>query len=364
MLVHHMASERVITCEAAIREAIDQVMATDERVFIVGEGVPDPKGTFGTTSGLREKYGSRRVWDMPVSENALTGACIGAAISGMRPILTHQRVDFSLLSFDQIINNAAKWYYMFGSQQNVPLVIRMAVGHGWGQGAQHSQNLQALFAHIPGLKVVMPATPHDAKGLLIASIEDPNPVIFIEHRWVHGLRGAVPKQMYRIPLSQANVVQAGEEVTIVASAYMTIESLRAGAILADEGISAEVVDLRTISPLDEKTIIHSVQKTGRLLVVDSAWTSGSIAGEVITRVTTRAFAGLKEAPQRITLPDIPAPSTPALTKYYYPTYRTIAETVFQMLGRSCDPLTERWAKEENKGPVLHDVPDQSFIGPF
>src|SRR3989344_1474080 len=199
-----MPRKRIINGAQAIREALDQSLAKDPRVFVVGEGVPDPKGVFGTSIGLREKYGKNRVWDMPVAENGMTGACIGAAISGMRPVLVHQRLDFALLSLDQIIKNAAKWFYMFGGQQSVPLVIRMVIGHGWGQGAQHSQNLQALFAHIPGLKVVMPATAHDAKGLLVASVRDNNPVIFLEHRWVHGVRGPVPEELYEIPLGQAN----------------------------------------------------------------------------------------------------------------------------------------------------------------
>jgi acetoin:2,6-dichlorophenolindophenol oxidoreductase subunit beta len=358
------STKRILKCYEAIREGLDQSLEADERVFIVGEGVPDPKGVFGTTLGLREKYGSTRVWDMPVSENGLTGACIGAAISGLRPVLTHQRLDFALLSLDQIINNAAKWYYMFGGQQSVPIVVRMVIGHGWGQGAQHSQNLQAIFAHIPGLKVVMPATAYDAKGLLIASIEDPNPVIFLEHRWIHGLIDEVPRGMYRIELGKASVARDGRQVTIVASSYMTIQSLRAAEILQEEGISAEVVDLRTISPLDEETILASVRKTGRLLVVDSGTSSGGIAGEIITRVATKAMDSLRQPPQRVALPDIPAPSSPALTKSYYPTYQTIVEAVFRLMHRSPRLLKSRWRKEEAIQTVPHDVPDTSFTGPF
>jgi len=199
-------SNREIKYFGAIREALDQSMQEDANIFIIGEGVPDPKGIFGTTSGLREKYGEKRVLDMPVSENALTGVCIGAALTGLRPVLMHQRVDFSLLSMDQIINNAAKWHYMFGGQLKVPLVIRMIIGRGWGQGAQHSQNLQALFSHIPGLKVVMPSTAYDAKGLLISSIKDNNPVIFLEHRWLHNISGFVPEESYTIQKGKGKII--------------------------------------------------------------------------------------------------------------------------------------------------------------
>ena len=178
-----MSVNREIKFGEAIREAIDICMRDDKSVFIIGEGVPDPRGIFGSTLGLKEKYGGDRVLDMPLSENGMTGVCIGAALKGMRPIMTHQRMDFALLSMDEIINNAAKWHYMFGGKINIPLVVRMIIGRGWGQGAQHSQNLQALFAHIPGLNVIMPTTPYDVKGLLISSVENNNPVIFIEHRW-------------------------------------------------------------------------------------------------------------------------------------------------------------------------------------
>lgn len=359
-----MTSSRTITAAAAIHEATDQCMAVDERVIVIGEGAPDPKGIFGTTLGLRQKYGAERVWDMPVSENGLTGACIGAAISGFKPILTHQRVDFALLSLDQIINNAAKWFYMFGGQQSVPLVIRMVVGHGWGQGAQHSQNLQALFAHIPGLKVVMPATAHDAKGLLISAIEDPNPIIFLEHRWIHGLTGVVPEEMYRVTLGEARVAREGSDITIVSSSYMVIEAMRAAEVLTKLGVTAEVLDLRTISPLDEESIFLSVQKTARLLVVDSGWTNGGIAGEVIARVVSQQFAALSAPPQRLALPDMPAPSAPALTKFYYPSYRTIVKQVCEMLNKDVTLLQQEWEAEDLKNPVAHDVPDPSFTGPF
>ena len=222
-----------------MNEALDTCLKRDKNVFIIGLGVPDPKGIFGATTGLRDKYGAERVMDMPIAENALTGVCIGAAVSGMRPVLTHQRVDFSLLALDQVINKEAKWHYMFGGQQSVPMVIKMTIGMGWGQGPQHSQSLQATYAHIPGLKVVMPSTPADAKGLMIAAIEDNNPVIFIDHRWLHETFGHVPEGHYKVPIGKAKVMRKGTDITIVTSSYMTIETMKALRLLKKLGIESE-----------------------------------------------------------------------------------------------------------------------------
>ena len=284
------SKQRQLTYAAAINEATDQLLKKYREVLVIGLGVPDPKGIFGTTQGLKQKYGSNRVMDMPVSENAMTGVCIGASLRGLRPILTHQRVDFSLLSFDQLVNNAAKWFFMFGGQQPVPLVIRMIVGRGWGQGPQHSQSLQALFAHIPGLIVLMPTTAYDAKGLLVSAVENNNPVVILEHRWLFNLVDEVPKKLYRTPIGKSHILHSGEDVTIVASSYATIESLHVAKVLAHAKISAEVIDLRTIKPLDMKTIMNSVAKTKRLLVVDTGWTTGGISAEIITEVVEHQFS--------------------------------------------------------------------------
>ncbi len=350
-------TQRILTYSQAVREALEQSMNEDNSIIILGEGVPDPKGIFGTTLGLQQKFGPERVMDMPVSENGMTGVCIGAAITGLRPILVHQRVDFSLLSLDQIINNAAKWYYMFGGQKSVPLVIRMIIGQGWGQGAQHSQQLQAIFTHIPGLKVVMPTTAHDAKGLLISSIKDNNPVIFLEHRWLHNTSSKVPEEIYEIPLGKGRVIREGKDCTIVACSYMTLEALRAADFLKEKGISVEVIDLRTLKPLDDDLIFASVAKTGRMIVADSGHYTGGFAGEIIARVSEKLFSHLKAPPSRITVPDFPSPSTPALTKYYYPRYNDIVIKVMEMLGKK-DNLTFPTETE----PL--DVPDASFTGPF
>jgi len=342
----------------ALNEALDLCMAKDPRVFIMGLGAPDPAAIFGSTKGLAEKYGPKRVLDMPVAENAMTGVALGAALRGMRPVMTHIRLEFAMLAIDQIVNQAAKWYYMFGGQASVPMVIRMVVGRGWGQGAQHSQSLQSWFAHVPGLKVVMPATPHDAKGLLIAAIEDNNPVVFIEHRWLHSVRGPVPEGLYRVPIGPGNVLRSGRHVTIAATSYMTLEAVRAADELAREGIELEVVDVRTLNPFDETLVVESVRKTGRLIVADTGWRSVGFAAEVIARVVERGLGDLKAPPIRITLPDVPTPTTRALANYYYPRVSDITAAARRLLGRPPGP------ESEVEPDAFLDVPGASFSGPF
>lgn len=354
-----MVKDREITFAKAINEAIDLCLKKDPAVYIMGLGVPDPKGIFGSTLNLVQKHGSNRVFDMPVSENGMTGIAIGAAITGMRPVMTHQRMGFALLATDQIINNAAKWHYMSGGKLSVPLTIRMIIGRGWGQGAQHSQNLQALYMHIPGLKVVMPTTPYDAKGLLVSSIEDDNPVIFIEHRWLYNIKGHVPEGVYRVPLGKAVVVRSGEDVTIASTSYMTIESIRASDILAKAGVGVEVVDIRTLKPLGEESILESVKKTGRLIVVDSGYPMGGVGAEVAARMAERAFHDLKCPVSRISLPDCPTPMSPGLTKYYYPRAGEILKAIRAMLH-----LESKEDDELRDDSVPHDVPDKYFTGPF
>lgn len=335
-------------------------MKDDPAVYIMGLGVTDPKGIFGTTLGLEKKFGSKRVLDMPVAENGMTGIAIGSALVGMRPILTHQRVDFMLLSLDQIINNAAKWHYMFGGKMKVPMVIRLLVGRGWGQGPQHSQSLQSLFAHIPGLKVAMPATPYDAKGLLISAIEDDNPVIFIEHRWLHNVLGDVSKEKYRIPLGKAKIVKEGKDLTIISSSYMTLEAIRAAEVLKKEGINAEVLDLRTIKPLDTETIFDSVSKTGRLIMVDGAWPNFGLAAEILAQVVENNRISLKSAPQRICFPDTSTPTSPMLAKYFYPRAVDIANKVRKGFG-----IKEKTEEELDINSLIAlDIPNKAFKGPF
>ena len=342
----------------AIREATAISLQDDPSVYLIGLGVPDPKGIFGTTEGLQSKFGSDRVMDMPISENGMTGVAIGSALVGMRPILTHQRVEFALLSMEQIVNQAAKWFHMTAGKSNIPLVIRMIIGRGWGQGAQHSQSLESWFAHIPGLKVVMPATPYDAKGLLISAVEDNNPVIFMEHRWLHNTFGEVPEEKYKVPIGEAKVINKGSDITIVSHSYMSIEALKSAKILKKHKVSCEIVDLRSLRPLDVNTIITSVKKTKRLLVVDNGWTKFGVSAEIISSITEKIFSDLKSAPKRIGIEDVPIPSTRALAIHSYPTPSKIINAVSDLIGVEIN-LTE----EEKKQDPL-DIPDQNFTGPF
>lgn len=352
---------RRITQAEAIREALDQAMALDERVILVGEGVPDPKGIFGTTTGLQEKFGKARVFDMPLAENGMTGVCIGAAISGMRPVMVHQRIDFALLAMDQLVNNAAKWRYMFAGKVSVPLVVRVIVGRGWGPGPQHAQSLQALFAHIPGLKVVMPTSGYDAKGMLMAAIKDDNPVVFIEHRWLHYIVDGVPVAPYVVPLDTAKVARSGRDATVVAFSYMVVEALLAANALVKFGIELEVIDARAVRPLDINTILDSVRRTGTLVVADTAWKTGGISGEVVACVTECALDALRRAPLRIGLPDIPVPTSPHLTRNYYPDALYLARVIARHLGRQI-PEAELSTLLYRTTP--HDAPQRDFQGPF
>lgn len=356
-------SGRVLTQVEAIHEAIDTSMDLDDRVIIIGEGVPDPRGIFGTTSGLRQKYGADRVFDMPLSENGMTGICIGAALSGMRPILVHQRIEFSLLSMDQLINNAAKWNYMFAGQNTVPMVVRMIIGRGWGQGPQHSQSLQTLFAHIPGLKVVMPTSAYDAKGLLISAIEDNNPVIFIEHRWLHSISGVVPEGKYTVPLGKAKLLKPGTDVTIAAFSYMVMEAMQAATELSSHGIEAEVIDMRSVRPLDIDSVLTSVKKTGRLLVADTGHLTNSIASELITCVVESEFNALKTAPIRIASPDYPVPTSHYAASDYYPEAVDIADSILRMFGDTVQVDTDT-VLANLKRTIAKDIPNPEFRGPF
>lgn len=343
----------------ALREGLDQCMGADASVYVMGLGVPDPGGIFGSTKGLVEKYGASRVLDMPLAENTMTGVAIGSALTGLRPVLTHQRVDFAILSMEQLVNQAAKWHYMFDGRMRVPLVVRMIIGRGWGQGPQHSQSLQAMFAQVPGLKVVMPTTAYDAKGLLIAAIEDDNPVVMLEHRWLYGIADDVPEEAYRVPLGKAKIMREGGDVTIVGLSYMSLESLRAADILKGYGISAEVIDLRSLRPLDEATILASLRKTGRLVVTDTAHGPFGATSEIMALAAEKAFGALKAAPSRVCLPDHPAPTSPALADDFYPRAGHIAAAALRQLGR--EPDAALFAPPAGR---RLDQPDSSFQGPF
>jgi len=304
----------------AILEATRECMESDKSVYVLGEGVDDAGGVFGTTKGLIDIFGAERVIDTPLAENGITGVAIGSALAGMRPLLVHMRVDFLPLSLDQIANHAAKWSYMFGGKVSVPITIRAITGRGWGSAAQHSQSLQAIFAHFPGLKVVMPASPYDAKGLLISSLYDNNPVLFLEHRWLYDVQGHLPADMYRVPIGKAAVRREGSDVTIVAISQMVHMAMDAARSLEDENIECEVIDLRSIKPLDHTLIRRSVQKTGRLVVADTAWKEFGVSAEILALILEdpESFRALKAQAERVTLPDVPTPASPALEEVFYP----------------------------------------------
>ena len=321
---------RGLTFREALKEATSQMMEKDDRVFVMGEGVDDPGGIFGSTQGLHKKFGKERVMDIPIAENGMTGVAIGAAMAGMRPIFVHMRMDFLPMCMDQIVNHAAKWCYMTGGRTNVPLVIRSIIGKGWGSAAQHSQALQALFMHIPGLKVVMPSTPYDVKGLMVSSIEDGNPVMFIEHRWLYEQIGHVPEEIYTVPIGKGIVRRQGKDVTVVAVSNMVYEAMKAVQPLEAEGIAIEEIDPRTIKPLDEELIIESVKKTGRLVVVDIGWKTCGVSAEIAAVVAEKAFKYLKAPVKRVTLPDVPTPNSPVLEDAYYFDYKRIVSSVKEM----------------------------------
>lgn len=344
-----------------IQSAQAKAMRDDPKMLCFGLGVDDPKRIFGTTHGLIEEFGPQRVFDMPTSENGMTGVGIGAALSGSRVLMTHQRVDFFLLAMDQLVNNAAKWHYMFNGQMNVPLTIRLIIGRGWGQGPTHAQNLHAWFAHIPGLKVVMPSTPGDANQLLYDSIMDNNPVVFLEHRWLHNqVSSELSVDEPRLPMSKAKVLQDGRDITIVGMSYLTLEALNACKVMSDNGLSPELIDLRSISPIDWGTIEASVKKTGRLLVLDSGSGTGSFASEIIATMSMRCFQYLKTAPVRMALPDIPEPTSYGLTKTYYNDAQDIAVAAHRIVtGDKREALYKELMVQGH-----HDVPGDHFKGPF
>ncbi|HLO75654.1 MAG TPA: transketolase C-terminal domain-containing protein [Magnetospirillum sp.] len=361
-----MPEPRILRFADAVNEALDLALERDPRVWVLGEGVADPRAIFGTTRGLAAKYGLDRVMETPVAENGMTGIALGAALMGERPVIVHQRVDFSLYSFDQLINNCAKWLYMSGGKASVPVVVRMVVGRGWGQGPQHSQSLESVFAHIPGLKVVMPVTAGDAKAMLLGAIEDPNPVIFIEHRWLHGLSGAVAEGWAPLPLSAGpRLARPGEHVTIAATSYMVIEALAAAEALAAVGISAEIVDIRVLRPLDDRPIIESVERTGALLCVDTGWQTCGFGAEVVARVVEKAFPCLKAAPRRLGCPDHPSPASRSLTQSFYPRAEDIFDAVLGILGRDDSAARQAAATfRQARRSVALDQPDPAFTGPF
>ncbi|MEM3640458.1 MAG: alpha-ketoacid dehydrogenase subunit beta [Candidatus Bathyarchaeia archaeon] len=325
---------REITYAEALNEALHQIIEKDDRVFLIGQGVTSPWYVGRTTVGLIARFGSRRIIDTPTSENCITGVALGAALAGMHPIICYPRMDFMYYAMDQIANHIANWHYMFGGQLSVPITLWSIINRGGEQAAQHSQATHAIFTHIPGLKVVMPSTPYDVKGLLFACTQEDNPVVFVDDRWLYQHRGEVPEELYSVPIGKGIIRRRGNDITIVATSYMVHEALKASEKLEDEGIDAEVVDLRSLKPLDETLLFTSVKKTGRIVIVDGGWKTCGISAEISARIAeSEIFKSLKAPIIRVSLPDTPAPASSALERLYYPNAEKIAQTVKEILER-------------------------------
>lgn len=339
-----------------INEAQFLAMKNDPSMICMGLGIDDPKAIFNTTIGLQQTFGINRVFDTPTSENAMTGIGIGAAISGTRVLMTHQRVDFFLLAMDQLVNNAAKWHYMFNGKMKVPLTIRLIVGRGWGQGPTHQQSLQSWFTHIPGLKVVSPGLTENVGQLLYQSIMDDNPVVFLEHRWLHN---QVHPKISCLPLDgkvlHTRVLRAGTDFTIITNSVMISEALRAHSILKSHGISAEIIEISSPTNVDWLLVFESVNKTGHCLITEIGHSYCSFASEVSHQIYTSCFSKIKSSIKILGLPHYPEPTSHALTKHYYPSAIEIIECVSKTFGiKIAKEISDR----------KHDIPGEWFKGPF
>jgi pyruvate dehydrogenase E1 component beta subunit len=328
------AAGRVASYVQAVNEALALALEHDPRVFVLGQGVDDPSAMFGTTRGLQARFGPQRVFDTPLSEEGMMGVAAGAAMNGMRPVFMHNRPDFVLLAFNQLVTHAAKVHFMDNGQTTVPMVVWAAIGRGWGSGAQHSQAIQGLLLGVPGLKIVMPSTPADSKGLLLSAILDNNPVCIFEHRWLMKKDGVVPEGLYRVPIGRGVYRRRGGDVTIVGASHAIELGLQAAATLATEGIDAEVIDLRTVKPLDEAIVLESLGRTGRIVAVDTAWMKGGVCAEIGCLAAEKGFADLKAPVARVGLPDVPAPAGHTLEQYYYPDAARIAAAARQLVSHA------------------------------
>jgi len=323
---------RKISYAEAINEALHQIIAKNNDVFLIGQGVTSPWYVGSTTVGLINRFGPKRIIDTPTSENCITGVALGTALAGMHPIMCYPRMDFMYYAMDQIANHIANWHYMFGGQLSAPVTLWAIINRGGEQAAQHSQALHAIFTHIPGLKVVAPGTPYDAKGLLVASVEDENPVVYIDDRWLYQHEGEVPEELYSVPIGKGVVRREGKDVTLVATSYMVHEAVKACENLDKEGLDVEVLDLRSLKPLDENLLLKSVRKTGRLVIVDGGWKTCGVSAEISARIVENdVFRSLRAPIIRVALPDTPAPASSALEKVYYPRAERIVAAVRKIL---------------------------------
>lgn len=347
--------QRTLSFTDAVREALDQAMQADPSVLVMGLDVDDPKRILGTTRGLLEKYGPDRVFGTPLAEDAMTGAAIGMAMGGLRPVHVHIRMDFLMLAMNQLVNIAAKSHYMYGGQVCLPMVVRAIIGKSWGQGPQHSQALHSFFMHVPGLQVVAPSTPYDAKGCMLQAIADDNPVIYVEHRLLHFQRGEVPERPYRVAPGKSRIAVPGRDVTIVGISYMQVECLRAQRYLEDVGVRAEVIDPIWLAPLDTHTITESARRTGRLLVVDNAWLTCGASAEIVAQVMEQLPADAAVRVRRMGFAPVTCPTTPSLEEHFYPDARTIAAAANDLIHGG----PQGWLPEKRE-----DLQAIEFKGPF
>jgi pyruvate dehydrogenase E1 component beta subunit len=315
----------------AINEGLREAMARSTDVFQIGVGINTPWYVGQTMVGLLDAYGEERMIDTPVSENGVMGVAVGAALTGKRPIVTFPRMDFMYYAMDQICNHAAVLSYSFGGRISLPVTIRGIINRGGEQGAQHSQALQAVFAHIPGIRVVMPADAFDAKGMLIAAVEQNSPVLYIDDRWLYDFADEVPEGYYTSPLSGAKILNQGTDITIVATSYMVVEARKAVDVLAQDGISAELIDVRCIKPIDSETILRSVSRTGKIVIADGGWKTCGVAAEIAAIVACEGFSYIKAPISRVTLPDIHAPASRELERCYYPSSTDIITESLKLL---------------------------------
>lgn len=356
---------KVISTGQAIRDGLLESALKNENVIFMAQGVKDPSSVFGTLKGFDQYLSDQRLIEMPVSENGLIGIAIGASLSGQRPVVSLHRVEFALLAVEQIINNAAKIAFMSQGKETVPILIRLIVGRGWGQGPNHSQSLESIFGHIPGLQVIMPTYPEDAKGMIIAAVESNNPIISIENRWCHYIEGNVPNGHYLSNITSPKKIHEGNHFTIVSSSYMTLEAMMAAKILKKFNINIEVIDLRVVRPLDMQPIIASVKKTGTLMTVDVGWTMYGVGAEIVSRIATDYFNDLKIPPIRLGVANKPTPSSRGLLVGHYPDAVSIVTQICNKL--KLDKKTEKEVIklaqfERSKNPI--DIPHPAFKGPF
>jgi len=321
----------ILSYSDTINRTLDYLLSIDNSVLVIGQGVKSPWYVGSTCNGLVDKFGEERVIDTPISENGITGVAVGAAIAGMRPIVVHPRMDFMLFAFDPIINEAANWSYMNGGRSSVPVIFWGIINRGGEQAAQHSQALYSMFAHVPGLKVIAASTPYDVKGLLISAIRDPNPVVFIDDRWLYSITGEVPDEEYSVPIGKGIIRRSGKDVSIISFSYTMQLASKAAEALVKEGVDVELIDLRTIKPYDKELLSETAKKTGKIVIVDGSWKTCGFSAEISSFISEYSFKFLRAPIIRINLPDIPAPASNILEAEYYITTDKIIRAVKKIL---------------------------------